>query len=110
MKHEEFELPGCPVMIANGLYEIDQKWPDVAMRMLQDHLTDQTRTCCDEHGFALVDPETGCTAEEIFGAEATAEDVADADRVSELLYQFCKRQVMKAVNDWIAETRPRRSA
>ena len=51
--NEEQELPGCPVMIANGLYQVDEKWPDVAIRMLRDHLTDETRTCCDEHGFAL---------------------------------------------------------
>jgi hypothetical protein len=58
------ELRGCPVMIANGLYQVNEKWPDVALRMLEDHLTDTTRTCCDQHGFAL-DPETGCTAEEM---------------------------------------------
>lgn len=62
---ESPELPGCPVMIANGLYDVDQKWPDVAMRMLKDHLTDETRTCCDEHGFAIVDLEAGCTSAEI---------------------------------------------
>lgn len=63
-KNVDSELPGCPVMIANGLYQVDEKWPDLALRMLRDHLTDTTRTCCDQHGFAL-DPETGCTAEEM---------------------------------------------
>lgn len=58
------ELPGCPVLLASGIAEVDARDRAAADQMLLDHLADSSRTCCDEHGFAL-DPETGCTPQEI---------------------------------------------
>ena len=33
-------------------------------------------------------------------------NIEDAERVSDLLYGFCKREVMKAVHEYMAENKP----
>ena len=48
------ELPGCPVVAAWGITEIDAQDRAAAHQLLEAHLADTTRTCCDSEGFAIL--------------------------------------------------------